>query len=68
MTDTEKIDLIFRAVKYIAELWVNFGGRVTFERVVKIKGINVRVIVGDADAPRGESALDVMKSEQGTDL
>lgn len=69
MTDTEKIDLIFRATKYLAELWVNFGGRNTFDRVVRIRGVNVRVIVENADtSPRGESALEIMRSEQGQDL
>ena len=68
MTNTEKIDLIFRAVLYVAELWVNFGGRVTFDRVVRIKGLNVRVIVEDADLHKPESALDIMRSEQGKDL
>lgn len=68
MTSTERIDLIFRAVKYVAELWVNFGGRVTFDRVIRIKGVNVRVVVGDANLLKGESALDVMRSETGADM
>ncbi len=45
MTDTEKIELLFKAVQYIADLWRKIGFPVTFEREIMVDGIKVRITI-----------------------
>lgn len=67
MTDTKSIDKVFRQVRRLAALWRKCGFPVTFDRVVNIEGVDVRVIVERADLPKGESAIEEMLAETSID-
>lgn len=69
MTDSESIEKVFRSAKRLAALWRKCGFPVTFDRVVNIDGVDVRVIVERADLKRrSETELETMLSEQNIDL
>lgn len=47
MTETEKIETLFEAVQYLAKVWRRVGFPVTFDRSVRVRGVNVRVVIGE---------------------
>ena len=64
MTDTEKIEMVFEAVKDAAREWRKVGFPVTFDRTLYLDGVNVRVLIVAADLVGKKDTAELLAESQ----